>query len=256
MALFVILAVFLGSNIVAGMAAMGVASALGTEIGDVTKLNEPSHVFVFLGVELALIAGVFIAAWYLGVTRQQLSIAGGSWKRSLLLTCPLLVFAFLPLVAATIDSSQAQHATLKMAGLFVVLSITIGCAEELLFRGLVIPLLGGRADRLFAVIASSVLFGLVHILPFWGKPIEEYYNALQVMLAFGIPFACIVLVTKSLVGPIVFHALNDAVALSLIGGRELPSIPPAEMFTGLVITSIIAGSYLLWFRKTVRPAAL
>lgn len=85
--------------------------------------------------------------------------------------------------------------------------------EELLFRGLLVPWLG--------VIASAVLFGLAHQIRGPSRWVWIVW-ATVVGLAFGSIFAA----TGSLLGPLVAHAMINAVNLAFL--RDYDPEPPEQ----------------------------
>jgi len=95
----------------------------------------------------------------------------------------------------------------------LVISLCAGVGEELLFRGWLLPWLAhGGAEAAtattfewgFALVASSIAFGLVH-------PITRLYVVLAALM--GLYFGGLLLWTENLLIPIAAHAAYDAVQL-------------------------------------------
>jgi membrane protease YdiL (CAAX protease family) len=84
----------------------------------------------------------------------------------------------------------------------VVVSLLAGVAEELLFRGLLQPLLG--------LPAASLVFGAVHV----GGRSFIGYGAWAACI--GALFGWLMVVTGGLLAPIVAHAVYDAIALAYV----------------------------------------
>lgn len=84
-----------------------------------------------------------------------------------------------------------------------IFAVSSGIAEELLFRGALVPLLG--------VIFSSLLFGLVHVAPHPPRWVWPAWAAVM-----GVIFAGLFAATGSLVGPMVAHVLINLVNLDYI----------------------------------------
>jgi membrane protease YdiL (CAAX protease family) len=117
--------------------------------------------------------------------------------------------------------ARALHAALRPAvhgagdvGLLVV-AVASAAGEELLFRGLVLPLVG--------VAASSVLFGALHQIhgpARWGWMVWA--------TVMGALFGCIFAATGSLAGPIVAHAMINGVNLRFLRDND-PSPRPRAL---------------------------
>lgn len=85
----------------------------------------------------------------------------------------------------------------------LVFAVSSGVAEELLFRGAMLPA--------FGLTASSLIFGVVHIAP---RPPRWVWPAWAG--AMGLAFGALFEYTGSLAGPIVAHALINLVNLRYI----------------------------------------
>ena len=88
------------------------------------------------------------------------------------------------------------------ASQIVVVSVLAGTAEELLFRGVVQPLVG--------LPAASALFGAVHV---GGRGFIGYGLWAACI---GALFGWVMVVTGGLLAPIVAHAVYDALALAYV----------------------------------------
>jgi len=85
-----------------------------------------------------------------------------------------------------------------------------GFTEEVLSRGVIFGVLQRRGLPI-AVIGSSLMFGLMHLNVYIGNwdPWQAYWHVMSAA-SFGV-FACALLVvTKSMWVPIIFHSLSDA----------------------------------------------
>jgi uncharacterized protein len=102
-------------------------------------------------------------------------------------------------LVANFGWARALHLALRPSvhgagnGVLVVAALASATAEELLFRGLLVPLVG--------VVASSLLFGALHQI---RGPARWGWMAWATLM--GLIFAGIFSVTGSLAGPIVAHA--------------------------------------------------
>lgn len=101
----------------------------------------------------------------------------------------------------------------------VVIALASGIAEELLFRGLGVQLVG--------VIASSVLFGLLHQVRGPARFVWMTWAALM-----GALLGLVFVATGSLLGPIVAHVLTNAVNLRFV--RDHGATPGPRPLSRLV----------------------
>ncbi|WP_192875815.1 CPBP family intramembrane glutamic endopeptidase [Marinobacter maroccanus] len=86
----------------------------------------------------------------------------------------------------------------------ILLSLLAGVGEELLFRGAIQGWLMANTDPVTAVLAASVLFGLVHYVSF------TYF---LVATGLGLILGAAYVLSESLVLVMVWHALYDMIAL-------------------------------------------
>ena len=86
----------------------------------------------------------------------------------------------------------------------------IGAGEELLSRGFAFGVLK-KYGTAFAVVVSSILFGLMHINVYLGDswdPVQAYWHCLTAA-GFGALAAVVMIACRSILAPIVMHALYD-----------------------------------------------
>ena len=92
-----------------------------------------------------------------------------------------------------------------------LLSLAAGVGEEVLFRGLlqdgISQVIGGVNGQLFGLFSASLIFGLVHWL-------TRAYALLAAMA--GVYLGLLMVVTDSLMPPIVAHAAYDFIALLVL----------------------------------------
>lgn len=98
----------------------------------------------------------------------------------------------------------------KSLSLFIVYAVVaISIPEEIIFRGIIQGIFFDGVDIYFAVILSSLIFGIAH-LPNGAKGINpKRWNWRFALLAFlaGIPLSYIFALTGNLFGPTILHAL-------------------------------------------------
>lgn len=179
--------------------------------------------------------------WALVAIAVALVIAGGRPLATIGLTLPtgnellwsvgivLAVGLLLALQVRTATGSDAARASVRaqLARLrwllpqpgpelanFRALSVTAGICEEILFRGYLITFLLPLGGTVFALLASSFLFGLAHAYQGVGGAIKA--GILGLLMALLYQF------TGSLLAPILVHALID-----LSSGQIAAEIPDA-----------------------------
>lgn len=110
-----------------------------------------------------------------------------------------------------IEEQIRQHRLVTPDGpldaLLVVLAVVVVAAttEELLFRGLMLPSLADRYGPGFALVASSLLFGLMH-----QQPAAMVYASIA-----GLLLGAVVIRTGSTWPALAMHAANNAVPVML-----------------------------------------
>jgi len=115
------------------------------------------------------------------------------------------------IIVAFLDSPMLAVADFKVKYKVVVICLLVGLAEEYIFRGLLIGLFLKllHNNAMGAVIGSSIMFGLLHLINLRSLPIG--YVSAQVLFAaaIGILFGTIYLKTHNLSIVILLHALRD-----------------------------------------------
>jgi membrane protease YdiL (CAAX protease family) len=98
--------------------------------------------------------------------------------------------------------------------------LTAPVAEEVVFRGIIFQKLDAAIGTLRAVVLSALLFALIHA-PYWYLSGVKAGKALAVSLGgifvYGVVFAGLLRLTRSLWTPMVYHFLNNLVSLSWRG---------------------------------------
>jgi len=105
------------------------------------------------------------------------------------------------------DSFSVQYVLTLL--LFV---IAVGICEELIFRGLIFKYLSAKGLKI-AILGSSILFGVGHLANL-ASGADFLMTLLQITYAFlfGLVCAEIVAKTKSIIFPIIWHAMHDFIA--------------------------------------------
>ena len=117
--------------------------------------------------------------------------------------------------AAALHEDLAPVARALGSGAVVPVALASSLGEELLFRGALVPWIG--------VAASSALFGLLHQVP--GRSRAAWIAFASVV---GALLGALFVVTGSLLGPILAHALVNAVNLRFLQTHEPPRARPGD----------------------------
>ena len=133
----------------------------------------------------------------------------------------------------------------------VLLSLSVGFVEELLFRGIIIRAWLKKGVYV-AVGVSTALFGLGHLMQLMGGQ-SAYGTVLQILfsLVLGLALALVVVRTWSIWGVIVFHALFDFV--QFVSTSPTASVTDSSLYSvpmiGTLVCTIILGFYIVWLVK-------
>ncbi len=106
----------------------------------------------------------------------------------------------------------------KNMNLLMMIALTtllVGVSEELVFRGILLPVFAERRGKITAVLASSVMFGLLHSVNILGGLSVEFMLVQLVSASVsGVFFACVALEIKNIIPLMIHHWLWDAVIIS------------------------------------------
>ncbi len=198
------------------------------------------------GLAGKLIAVVAVAGLItrLGWWRHVGFVGPSQWRAPALLLAPLLVaLAFLAVGVSAADLSDPARLALELPQ-----PLLTGFWEETLVRGfllhvlLLVALRSGRG-ALGAVVASSVVFGLLHLINLVDAPPAAVASQVLYATLFGVGFAALLLRTNALPALIVAHALINlgpalrapgaAVRRGRVPARRGDRVPPARRLRGL-----------------------
>lgn len=167
--------------------------------------------------------------------------------------------ALFPLPPAYLELFQRLHAALRpkdlLDGLVSVAAIALAPAlcEELLFRGMVLPSLARAWGATAGVVASALLFGVIHVdsLPDGSVLLFRVPFALVV----GLGLAVLRLRAGSLAAPMLAHGLLNAITFSLAPLVDKPLDAPerGDALLGLGLLVAGAAATLLLYRKFPGP---
>ena len=159
---------------------------------------------------------LFILIKWLGLLKEAGFTRISEWKQ-VWLVWPILVLSFLNIDERILDGSAVFDLSRPwLPVLFVLLYMSVGFIEEILLRGMVLPLMLRKWGKTkkginFSVIFSSVIFGLLHLINLITGRRTLLSTTAQIIygLFFGVFFAACFLRNRS-IWPIIFtHALFD-----------------------------------------------
>nr|WP_290123031.1 CPBP family intramembrane glutamic endopeptidase [Lentilactobacillus senioris] len=98
-----------------------------------------------------------------------------------------------------------------------MVGICAGITEELIFRGILLPgslthFNGHRGGIWYAVLISSVAFGMAHMVNLADQPLEATLLQGSNAFAVGLVLAALYLRTRSLILPMILHGTNDYIS--------------------------------------------
>jgi membrane protease YdiL (CAAX protease family) len=172
--------------------------------------------------------------------------------RSIVLLAPLMaLLAYLVAADPTVSVRAALES--ELLPLVIVLCLLIGLTEELVFRGLLVGILGGSRLPVFAALVSGALFGLVHVV---ALDANSALIAWSIFGLFGVPFALVYLRTGSILGIALLHAGWDTVIIASRGIEQPANQAAAVDPSALALPGIVAVAYVtwFWFTQPVRAA--
>jgi membrane protease YdiL (CAAX protease family) len=131
---------------------------------------------------------------------------------------------------------EEETAALAIAGYIGITCLLAPIAEEVFFRGLLFPVLRARWGVAVGVVATGVLFSLVHAS---GSPVE----ALIVLFVLGAGLCLLYLRTGSLLPCIGLHALNNAIAFAVTKDMAWP-VAVLTVVGSVVVSVSIAFAFV------------
>lgn len=160
-----------------GVIAVGASYLTGTPLPPQIDFN-PNDVLIGIIATLPLVIFLW---WFSNTTLERLA----AFRRSQIKFFAEIGFTFTPARIA-------------------LMAVGAGISEELLFRGVLQSWIAGFAPVVLAIVASNLLFGLLHMRTALYAVIAGLVGAYL-----GVLFA----LTDNLIAPMVTHALYDAAAL-------------------------------------------
>ena len=136
----------------------------------------------------------------------------------------------------------------------LLFTLSVGIAEELYFRGVILRLLGRNFSALPAVFISALIFGIAHASGAFvaSSPLMVWLTILNALL-FGWLAAEIALITKNIIPLMIFHCLFDFFTYQMLatGGAMIT----VYAVRGTLMT-IVAVYLLMGLKKKASSALL
>ncbi|GAP22619.1 CPBP family intramembrane glutamic endopeptidase [Leptolinea tardivitalis] len=211
---------------------------------------------------VSLLLFVFIAQ--LGLLTEGGFTRPSKWK-AVWLIWPLLIYSVLngsEMIGGPLKSNLTDG---SLIALYVLLYISVGTIEEFLFRGLLLPVMlrkwGSTRKGIFlAVIISSAVFGLVHIINLLAGRRDLLTTGTQILYGtfFGVFFAALMLRTNSIWPAVFGHFLFDLCGnlTELSVGWVFTRKEPTTTVNGALITLAVLLPLLLiglFYLRKVEP---
>jgi hypothetical protein len=127
-------------------------------------------------------------------------------KRNIYIYIPLFLIALLSLIVGF-------STDLKIGDIIYILFFMalVAFVEETIFRGIILKLLQKKSN-LFAILGSSLLFSIPHILnALNGKEISQTILQISFALVIGIILAILIIKTNSIITVIIYHFINNTI---------------------------------------------
>jgi membrane protease YdiL (CAAX protease family) len=227
------------SIIALGMAALALA---GTEFPSLE--HSPTFVVATIWGTYLPVAAVTLLFVFLvdrrDMTAFGLAILPRTWKDVLLGfvlgAAPFLALFALGLPLGWIEiqpgviTDEARQNVFRVVAIGLAAFVVNSFVEEMVFRGYLVPNLAACTSRWIAIISTSVLFALMHIANPGGRELSTQFS----LWLFGVVMSLAYIGTRSLWLPMVWHATNNFLQLSIAtpsteGGIQLPCLLNAKI---------------------------
>lgn len=170
-------------------------------------ITDTTTIYLIQGICFALGSIIGLILYKSKFFGKEIAKGQGVSNRALLYFIPIIFLELIVLFGGiTKDMSAVRFITL------LFFTISVGVAEEVFVRGLMLNTLKPNGIK-YAIITSSVLFGILHLSNILGGA-DPVYTALQIIFAglFGFTAANIVVLQGSLIPVIIWHFIHDFLA--------------------------------------------
>lgn len=156
------------------------------------------------------------------------------------LTGSLIIYSFIMVVVLFLYiKSKAFEENRELLTFILTTNIFVGFSEELMYRGIVLPGLLKRYERLKAVMISAFMFSLLHSVNILGGfEVTTMLMQLVTTFIYGLFAGCLFLQIKSIVPLMMYHALWDTVIMSETFICQYPRIIFLVMVVEIIITIV------------------
>lgn len=216
---------------------------LGGIITQINKMNEINSMLVNGAI---IWISVFVAVIYLWRSGSNFADRG---FRAIQKGANASALYYIPAVIMELVGFAVGFSNLNIRLILVVLFFTlaVGFAEEIYFRGFILKALEVKGIKK-AILISSVIFGVTHLGNLIGGA-NVLYTVIQVIFAFvfGIVFAEVFYLTKSLIPVILWHFLHDFTSII----QKDPNINELIVFAAIQTVILIIYAVYMWKRIKV-----
>ena len=226
--------------ILAGLLLCLAAALLIFEVLKLQFFSDSAVHELFKGIVIRSLGALFVLVMIVRIRYDCLSFKGTSLK-SLWLIAPCLLISLnnFPWLDSLSGQLVIENQSLLLLLLFALECVSVGLFEELMFRGVVFPLFlekhhTTRKDILFAVIASSAVFGLYHLANlFAGSGFGAVILQVGYTFLFGSMLCFVLLCTKNIWLCVFLHALYN------FGGLVYPTLGSGNIWsTGTILLTV------------------
>lgn len=214
--------------------------SLGAAISEITKTTNPIAPFMgFIPLAFVLILYFTVKKrWHTFYFHSINSLSKQDW----VLYAPLLIFLlFLFIFNKGMHIQSSSYIILISIGI-----LTNAFVEETVFRGLMLKILLPKGE-IKAIIISSLFFGVGHFAQALQNPSFSIFVQVFYALLVGLVLALLVVQTKSIIIPIIFHFLHNLLQYTGAAVSDVATIRMTDLILIAFLIIYIIG--LLMFRK-------
>ncbi|GIP28083.1 hypothetical protein J23TS9_32130 [Paenibacillus sp. J23TS9] len=192
------------------LVAMFIAGAYAT----IKELSYTAPVLIaFIPISIVLILYVTLKkSWGRYGFRPLTEIPRQNWIYYLPLVLTLICIAF----------NGFRSFTLQEALFFVFFTLMVGFVEETVYRGLILHILLRKKSITAAIVASSLLFSVTHVLNILsGQSAEDTIVQLVYALLTGAALALLIVKNKNIIPLIIYHFIHNLIQFLGQDGRSV-----------------------------------
>lgn len=209
--------------------------------GAITQIMEMDKVQTLFVQGVCIWLSVLVALVYLWKTNKSFNEYGfnrpnGNIHKIVLWYLPAILIEVVGLFVGF------DNNTVKYILIALFMTIAVGFAEEIYFRGIILRTLEVLGSKK-AIIISALIFGVTHIGNVIGGA-DVMQTLIQISYAFiiGIVFAQLFIITKSLYPVILWHFVHDFLCYL----QKEPDTKTTIIIGGLQVIILLVYSVVLW----------